>query len=169
MKCAAQVGNDAHSNDRRWNDGETRRWGRFIYHSGVIPRASSRQRDGATKGGMEGGRDVKEGVQGREDGGAVGSHGDGKVSELPCLLRGRSRKTTEQQWRRRSSWLCSFYFGHQRTARPRQMAGSVGARSQGHGETKTHTHTGGLRQYYINQPRPKRLLTAAVWRLDSAP
>lgn len=37
----------------------------------------------------------KEGVQGREGDGAVDSRGDGKVSELPCLLRGRSRKTTE--------------------------------------------------------------------------
>lgn len=40
----------------------------------------------------KGWREVKKGVWGR-----VGSHGDRKVSELPCLLRGRSRKTTVQR------------------------------------------------------------------------
>lgn len=119
---------------------------------------------------MEGWEGVKEGVRGREDGGAVGSHGDGKVSELPCLLRGRSRKTTEFSAAAAVVVVVQFLFWPPEDGATKADGRVSGGEVPGSPRDKDiYTHTGGLCQYYINQPRPKRLLTAAVWRSESAP
>lgn len=159
LKCAAQGGNDAHRIHRWRDDGDTRRRRRFVYHSSVNPRRSRRQRDGGT-----------DGVRGREGKGAVGSRGDGKVSELPCLLRRRSRKTTEFSSVAADVMVVQFLFWP-----PEDGATKADGRISGgdvpgsQRDTDTHTHRRTLSVLHKPQPRPMKVFTAAAWKEDSAP
>lgn len=80
----------------------------------------------------------------------------GKVSELPCLLRGRSRKTTEFSGAAAVVVVVVVQFlfwppedgggGDQGRWQSQWGRGVPGSQR----DTDTHTHTGGLCQYYIN-------------------